>query len=275
MTDEAVGASESIKKKFPDFHPEIALVLGSGLSQLSQHIKNPQIIPYESLPGFSRTTVEGHCGEFVLGELEGKSIVCMRGRLHLYEGAPIKTLQTMVRTCHLLGCRVWVATNAAGSLRPESRPGDLMLINDHINFQFHNPLVGINDERFGPRFVSLENAYDRELREHLLSVAATLKIPLLEGVYLGVLGPSFETPAEIKAYRILGADLVGMSTVSEVILARHCGMRVVGISVITNLAVGLHPVDVTHSETLKGAAMGAKKLVPLVQHFIKTCVVSP
>lgn len=270
MTDEAIRAFGILKNRFFDFEPEIAIVLGSGLGRLADQLEDSHALPYDLLPGFHRPTVEGHGGQFILGKLEGKSVLCMQGRAHLYEGADISAIQTMVRTCFLMGCKTWLATNAAGSLRSEVMPGSLVLIKDHINFQFSNPLVGVNDERFGSRFVSLEDAYDAKFRKHLFQLARELNIPLTDGVYVSVIGPSFETPAEINAYRILGADLVGMSTVPEVILARHCGMKVVGISVVTNLAAGMHPVNVTHAETLKGAEMGAEKLVKLVRAFVRT-----
>ncbi len=269
MTVQATESSEIIKQKLPQFQPEIAIVLGSGLGVLAEHIDNPTVVPYEQLPGFHKPGVEGHGGKLFLGHLQGVPVMCLQGRAHFYEGVDNETIQTMVRTARALGCKTWLATNASGSLHADTPPGSLVAIKDHINLQFNNPLVGPNDDNFGPRFIGMEDAYNAQMRKELAAIARSLNIPLKEGVYLGVLGPSFETPAEINAFRILGADLVGMSTIPEVIAARHCGMKVMAIAVITNLAAGMHNVNLTHDETLKGAKLGAQSLVQLVLKFLE------
>lgn len=274
MTDHAIQAAQIIKERFGHLAPKTAIILGSGLGPLVDHLQQPQAISYDELPGFHRPTVEGHRGQLLLGNLQGQPVVCLQGRAHLYEGASPQQIQTLVRTCQLLGCRRLIITNAAGSLNADNGPGQLVLIKDHINFQFSNPLAGPNDERFGPRFVSMEEAYDADLRQQAQAIAASLGIRLPEGVYLSVLGPSFETLAEIRAFKLLGADLVGMSTVPEVLVARHCGLQVLAVSVVTNLAAGMHPVAVTHEETLKGAKLGCENLIKLVEQVVARCPVA-
>ena len=191
-----------------------------------------------------------------------------QGRLHYYEGAANTEIQVLVRTLKLLGCEILLVTNAAGSLNLSAAPGSLMLITDHINFQFNHPLVGPNHNEFGPRFVNMENAYDRDLRALMQTTAVEQDIELHQGVYLGVLGPTFETPAEIKAFKLLGADAVGMSTVPEVIIARHCGLRVVVVSAITNYATGLSESELSHEETLRYGNKASGNLWTLVENFI-------
>ncbi len=262
-------AAKLIAAEKPNFKPRVGIILGSGLGGLSENIKEVTAISYDHLPGFHSCTVEGHGGKLLLGTLEGVPVACLQGRAHLYEGVSNEVVQSLIRTLHLLGCETLLATNAAGSLREEVPPGELMVISDHINFQFSNPLVGTNDEDFGPRFVALEDAYDPQLRQQLFAVAKELNITLHEGVYIGTLGPSFETPAEIRAFRILGADAVGMSTVPEVIVARHCGMKIAVVSVITNLAAGMAAQKLSHHETLRVANQAAEKLMHLITNFVK------
>ncbi len=268
MTDYAKQATKEILSKVPGFIPRVGIILGSGLGDLAKQIVPLASIPYTELAGFPVCSVEGHTGSLLLGTLNGLPVACLQGRAHYYEGADYSIIKTLVRTLKLLGCETLLATNAAGSLRESVAPGELVLIHDHINFQFHNPLVGKNDGDFGPRFVGMENAYDALLRQQFMQAAANLSMTLSQGVYLGVLGPAFETPAEIRAYRLLGADVVGMSTVPEVIIARHAGMRVAVISAITNFAAGMDPTLLSHDVTLAGAALAAKKLIPLVLEFI-------
>ena len=270
MTKNAREAAEIIQKKCPHIKPKVAIVLGSGLGALAGEIKDPTVISYADLPGFHTPKVEGHGEKLYVGTIKGVPVACLQGRAHFYEGVDNATVQTMVRTLKLIGCEMWLATNASGSIRPDVGPGRLVVINDHINFQFNNPLVGPNDDAFGERFVPMEDVYDRPSRQALADIAKSLNIELEEGVYIGVLGPSFETPAEIRAFRTLGADVVGMSTVPEVIVARHCGMRVVVIAAITNFAVGVSQERVTHERTLKGAKMAADHLIQLVRGFIET-----
>ncbi len=259
----------AIRKYAPKFKPKIGLILGSGLGSIADQLSNPITIPYQAIPGIHSGAVAGHASLLVMGYLQDVPVVCLKGRLHLYEGASYESIRTLVRIVHNLGASVLVVTGAAGSLRVEMGAGEIMLINDHLNFQNGNPLVGPNDESVGPRFVSLENAYDRDLRERVLEISKRLKIMVQEGVYISLLGPSFETPAEIRAYRTLGADAVGMSVVPEVIIARHCGLEVVGLCAITNLAVGLSLEKVTHEMTLRYGELGARKLVKLINEFVK------
>ncbi len=269
MTQDAKNAAKVISQKVPHFTPKVGIILGTGLGGLTDIIENATVIPYQDLPGFPICTIAGHGGQLILGHLEGVPVACLQGRAHFYEGATRNNMQTIVRTLKLLGIETLIITNSAGSLRQEVGPGNLVLIRDHINFQFTNPLVGPNDDEFGPRFPAMEDAYDPKLRLKAQEIAKDLNIPLSEGVYLGVLGPSFETPAEIKAFRCLGADLVGMSTVSEVILARHCGLRVLAISVATNYAADLSKHALSHEETLSTAAEALDKLKMLIRAFLK------
>ncbi len=270
MTKEAIQSAEIIKNKLNNFKPKIAIVLGSGLGDLADYIQNSTTICFYEFPGFHKPSVEGHMGQFVFGELEGVSVMCLQGRAHLYEGIDTDVIQTMIRTCHLLGCETMITTGATGSLNPDVTPGSLVVINDHINFQFVNPLVGKNDERFGARFVGMEDAYSEKMRKKLFSLGEDLKIPLTEGVYISTIGPSFETPAEIRAFQKWGADVVGMSVVPEVIVARHCGMEVAAIALVTNLAAGLHKGVLSHEETLRGAKLGAANMLKLVREFVKS-----
>ena len=218
----------------------------------------------DSRPPPSPATRAASCS----ARLDGVPVACMQGRFHLYEGHAPAVIKLPIRTFAALGVEALLLTNAAGSLRAEAPPGSLMLITDHLNFMWTNPLLGPNDDDWGERFVGLEDAYDLELRGRLLRLAGELRIRLHEGVYCSLLGPLFETPAEIRAYRILGADAVGMSTVPEVIVARHAGIRVAAISAITNLAVGMSAEPIDHAQTLRGAALAAADLTRLVRAFV-------
>ncbi len=248
--------------------PRVGIVLGSGLGAVADAVADPQVIGYDELPGFPRPTVQGHAGQAVLGDLEGVPVAVLQGRQHLYEAPPPETVSTPVRALRAAGAEILVLTNAAGSLRPDVGPGSLMAITDHINLTGSNPLVGPNDDALGPRFPSLHDAYDHELRATLHATAEALGTPLADGVYLAVSGPSFETPAEIRAFRTLGADAVGMSTVHETILARHCGLRVAAISTITNLAEGLSREPLSHEQTLRDAQRAAGALGELLTAFV-------
>lgn len=259
----------AIRKYAPNFVPKIGMILGSGLGSIADQLTNPITIPYQAIPGLHSGGVQGHASLLVLGYLGDVPVACLKGRVHLYEGAPYESVRTLVRMVRQLGAHTLMVTGASGSLRPEMGAGEIMMINDHINFQPGNPLVGPNDESIGPRFISLENAYDENLRSIMSNVAARLNIPLSEGVYISLLGPSFETPAEIRAYQTLGADAIGMSVVPEVIVARHCGMRVVGLSAITNLAAGLSSEIITHEGTLQYGEIAARKLIKLIPEFVK------
>jgi xanthosine phosphorylase len=243
---------------------DIALILGSGLGSLADAVADAVVTPYADLPGFTASTVSGHAGRLVVGTLAGRRVAVLQGRAHVYEGVTGPALTVGVRTVAALGATTLVATNAAGSLRPEVPPGHLMALSDHINLMGVNPLVGPNDDALGPRFVGLGDAYDAALRAQLHAAARRAGVPLAEGVYLAVSGPSFETPAEIRAFRTLGADAVGMSTVPEVIVARHAGLRVAAISAITNLAEGMGGEPLSHEQTLASAADGARHLQTLL-----------
>jgi xanthosine phosphorylase len=242
----------------------LGIVLGSGLGALADAVQDPVVVPYADLPGFPASTVTGHAGRFVAGTLAGRRVAVLQGRAHVYEGTSGPQLAVGVRTLAALGVRTLLVTNAAGSLRAQAPPGHLMALTDHINMMGVNPLAGPNDDELGPRFVGLGDAYDRDILAALRTAAAATGVPLSEGVYLAVAGPSFETPAEIRAFRTLGADAVGMSTVPEVIVARHAGLRVGAISAITNLAEGMGDVPLSHEQTLASAADGARHLQRLL-----------
>jgi xanthosine phosphorylase len=264
----AAASADIIALYKPDFKSKIAIILGSGLGEFADHVKDATIIPYYKLPGFHHCTAEGHAGNMLLGYVNSTPVVCLQGRPHIYEGIYSDVMKTLIRTLKLIGCEMLLLTNAAGSLRDEVPAGSLMLITDHINLQFTNPLVGPNDDEFGPRFFSMENAYNQDLRYRLQDIAKRLNIDLAKGVYIGVSGPSFETPAEIRAFRVMGADAVGMSTVPEVLMARHCNLKVAGISVITNLAAGMNPEEeLSHEKTLRYAKLAAADLTNLMLTF--------
>lgn len=262
-------AAAVIANRKPNFTPRIGLVLGSGLGGLADHLTGATVIPYQELPGFPESTVAGHAGRLVLGYLEGVGVACLQGRAHYYEGAQNDKIKNMIRTLKVIGCEVLFGTNASGSLRADVGPGNVMSICDHINMQGNNPLIGHNDVEFGDRFVGMEDAYDAELRHLLQEVAKEQGFNLPEGVYISVLGPMFETPAEIRAFRILGADAVGMSTVSEVIVARHCGLKVVVVAAISNFASGMSDEKITHEGTLHFANLVAGRMTDLIKGFVR------
>ncbi|MBV9804582.1 MAG: purine-nucleoside phosphorylase [Solirubrobacterales bacterium] len=251
--------------------PHVGIVLGSGLGAVADAVEDAVVIGYEDLPGFPRPTVVGHAGRAVLGRIGGVPVAVLQGRAHLYEGGDPEAVRTPVRALRAAGAEILILTNAAGSLHPSVGPGSLMAINDHINLTGVNLLTGPNDDAVGPRFPSLRDAYDPALLDAMRSCAQDLGIALAEGVYLAVTGPSFETPAEIRAFRTLGADAVGMSTVQETILARHCGLRVAAVSVITNLAEGMTEEALSHEQTLSAAQEGAVDLTRLLLELIPRC----
>lgn len=267
MTELAKKAASYIQRQ-SDLTPSIAIALGSGLGPLADEIENAQHIPYTDIPGFPQCSVSGHGNSLTIGKLLGHNVVCLQGRAHYYEGMDNSIPKTMVRTLRLLGAQTYLATNASGSLNAEVVPGNLVMLNDHINFQFNNPLVGPNDDDFGPRFIGLEQLYNKTLRQDFNTLAQELNIPFSEGVYMGVLGPCFETPAEIRAFRMLGADIVGMSTIPEVLCAHHCGMTVGAIAVVTNLAAGMADQVLSHDITLAGAKLGTDNLIRLIKAYL-------
>lgn len=253
--------------------PSVGLILGSGLGDLASEIRDAIGIPYEEIPHFLHSTVVGHAGRLLLGTLEDVPVVVMQGRFHFYEGYAMQALTLPVRVMRLLGAHTLVATNAAGGLNPAYRPGDFMLIRDHINFPGlagSNPLIGPNDERLGERFPPLARAYDAGLRTLARTVAASWpEITLHEGVYVMVGGPSYETGAELKFLRTIGADAVGMSTAPEVVVARHMGMRVLGLSLVTNSATGDDTEEVNHAEVLAAADAARPKFAALVRGILR------
>jgi xanthosine phosphorylase len=251
------------------FEPRVGVVLGSGLGAVAEAVRDPVEVGYTDLPGFPRPSVEGHGGAAVLGRIGEVPVAVLQGRAHLYEGIDHDLVRTPVRALRAAGAEILVLTNAAGSLRPELGPGRLMLISDHINMSGVNVLTGPNADELGDRFTSLRDAYEPELRDGLRDAADELGIELAEGVYLAVSGPSFETPAEIRAFRTMGADAVGMSTVHEAIVARHCGLRVAAVSAITNFAEGMSDEPVSHEQTLRDAARAAADLAPLITRFVE------
>ncbi len=259
---------EIIHQKAPGFFPKVGLVLGSGLGVITDSVEKLVEIPYKELPGFPQTRVLGHQGKMGLGKIANVLVVFLKGRIHYYEGAHSEDFQIFIRTLKLMGCEIIILTNAAGSLRKKVKPGELGLITDHINLQYRVPVMGVNDEAFGQRFFAMDNAYDADLRHQLLAAAKKLKIKLHPGVYGGVLGPSYETPAEIRAYRKLGVDFVAMSVVPEVIVARHCGLKVACLSVVSNYAAGMTQKSIHHEETLHYGKIASEKLSLLLDRFI-------
>ncbi|MEN9449831.1 MAG: purine nucleoside phosphorylase [Pseudomonadota bacterium] len=260
--------AQSILKHHPDFQPKVGIILGSGLADIADKFTDSISIPYTELPGFPVSSVVGHHGKMILGYLNKIPVVCCQGRVHSYEGMQGKDFKIFIRTLKCLGCHTLLMTNAVGSLNKNVALGQLVLISDHINFQPMNPLAGPNDEEFGPRFFPMDDAYDPGIRDIIRQTAKKLSIPLNEGVYVSVLGPNFETPAEIRAFRQLGADVVGMSTVPEVIVARHCGLKVAVISVVTNLAAGLGDEPITHEGTVHFAAKASENLGRLLESAV-------
>jgi purine-nucleoside phosphorylase len=248
--------------------PVLGLILGSGLGPYADSLRDRTVIPYCEIPHFPSSTVSGHAGNLVLGNAEGIPAVALQGRIHLYEGYSITEVAYPARVLGCLGIRRLLVTNAAGGINPEFRPGDLMLITDHINLMGANPLVGINLEELGPRFPDMSEAYSSALREIAQEGARAKGIPLRRGVYVGLCGPSYETPAEIRMCRTLGADAVGMSTIPEVIVAGHMGIPVLGISCITNMAAGILPQKLTHKEVMDTTDRVKEQFLSLLQEII-------
>jgi len=265
------AAANRIRSLADTSPPRVGLILGSGLGELVESVSSLSNTSYKDLPGFPEPTITGHEGQLRLGEWSGVSIACLQGRSHLYEGHDIQKLTLPIRALKLAGCEILVLTCAAGSLHDAMSPGDLMLVTDHINWPGLSPLVGPNDERIGPRFVDVSQAYDATLQQVARQTAKAVGLTLHEGVYIWCLGPNFETPAEIRAFRGIGADAVGMSTVPECLAAVHCGLRVLSIAVITNLAAGLQ-TNVSHAETLAMGKEAIPKLRLLVDGVMKRLV---
>ena len=249
--------------------PTVGVILGSGLGQLVERMEDATAIDYCDVPHFPAPTVAGHAGRMVFGRIGKVDVVAMQGRFHYYEGHDMRTVAYPTAFMKQFGVRTLVVSNSAGGINRDFTPGDLMLITDHINLFATNPLIGLNDERLGPRFPDMTEAYDADLRRQLHAAAALSGRDLRQGVYLAVSGPSFETPAEIRAFRTLGADAVGMSTVPEVIVARHEGMRVVAISCLCNMAAGILPQPLTHTEVLEAGDAVAEGFEALIRSFLR------
>lgn len=250
LYDKTERIANDLKAKITHL-PEIALVLGSGLGNFAEQIEKEAVVPYAEIEGFPVSTVAGHAGKFIFGTIKGKHVVVMQGRIHLYEGYSVEEVTLPMRVLQLLGVKIVVLTNAAGAVNTSYHPGDFMTLSDHIGTFAPSPLTGKNDERFGPRFPSMSEIYDEKLRSLLKTIASEKKIPLHEGVYAYAKGPMYETPAEIRMFRTIGADAVGMSTVSEAIVAVHGGMRVLGISCLTNMAAGILKQPLSHQEVME------------------------
>jgi xanthosine phosphorylase len=269
MSSSEDRAAETIAERAPGFAPRLGLLLGSGLGAVVSAFDDAVTIPYAELPGFPAPGVAGHVGTLALGTLAGLPVACLQGRRHVYEDGDAGAMRVPVRVLKRAGAEALLVTSAAGSLRAEVGAGSLMAISDHINMLGANPLTGPNDDVVGPRFPSMRDAYDPALRRLLHDAAEALAIPLADGVYLATAGPTFETPAEIRAFRTLGADAVGMSTVPEVIVARHAGLRVAAVSAITNLAEGMGGEPLSHEQTLRSAEAAAGNLARLIVEFCR------
>jgi len=265
------AACEVINNISGGFVPEIVVVLGSGLAGFAERVEAAYVINYKDIPGFNVSTAPYHNGRLILGTIEGKKVACMDGRLHLYEGLELEQVVFPLRVLRKLGAEKIILTNASGGINTGFVVGDIMLIEDHINFQGRNPLIGKNDDELGPRFPDMTYAYDPELRALAADCAERLGINIKKGIYLSCTGPSYETPAEIRAFRTLGADAVGMSTVPEVIAAVHCGYRVLAFSLVTNMAAGMTGNRLTMEEVAETGKRRSKVLGSLVSEVIKNC----
>lgn len=248
--------------------PEIAIILGSGLTNFFDDQDIIASISYEDLPDFPQPTVKGHAGKLVLGKINNVNVVCMYGRSHIYEGHDPAILAKPIRVLKDIGCKLLIVTNAAGSLDEDMPAGSLMAITDHINLSGFNPLIGANAYDYGPRFYDMSDGYHKKYRDQLINISNTINQKIYQGVYCMFSGPNFETPAEIKASKVLGVNAVGMSTVPEVLVANHCSLPVIAVSIITNLAAGMNKTKLSHQETLENAGMAEKNILKLIKKFI-------
>src|SRR5574339_321795 len=265
-------AADFIRER-TSYRPRVGLILGSGLNALAESVTNPDIIPYGEIPNWPVSTVHGHAGRLVIGELEGQTVFVMQGRIHFYEGYSMSQITLPVRVMLRLGLEMMIVTNAAGGVNPDFVPGDVMLITDNLNIigmTGSNPLFGPNIDELGPRFPDMSQAYDRELMDKARQAAAAENIALREGVYCALSGPSFEGPADLRFLRMAGADAVGMSTVPEVIVARHGGMRVLGLSGISNKANLDGSTVTTHEEVIEAGKMITPKMEKIIRHVLRT-----
>ncbi|MBC8159122.1 MAG: purine-nucleoside phosphorylase [Rhodospirillales bacterium] len=266
MTEDFDVSAQIIRERTPGLAPSVAMVLGSGLGAVAEAVKNAVTIPYSDLPGFPVPTVQSHAGSLVLGRLSGVDVAIMQGRTHYYENGLADAMKPPLRTLSDLGCKTAILTNSAGSLRTEAGPGSLMMITDHINYAGMNPLIG---EGGNERFVDMTQGYDRKLIQSFRDAAGSLGVTLHEGTYIWFSGPNFETPAEVRAARVLGADAVGMSTVPEVLIARWLGMRVAAVSIIANPAAGMGETALSHEMSMAKSAEGAADLVRLLDAVLE------
>lgn len=267
LYEKAVEAADFLRSKLPQT-PDVLVVLGSGLGKFAESLESPIRVDYREIPHLPASTVVGHHGRQICGFSGNRFVAAMQGRFHFYEGYSMQEATFYLRVAKLLGIEKIILTNSAGGLKADFAAGDIMLIEDHLNFMHTNPLRGQNDERFGPRFPDMTDAYDREYRQFAREEAEKLGLPLKAGVYAGLLGPSYETPAEIRMLRTLGVDAVGMSTVPEAIVARHMGQRVLGFSCISNLAAGILDQPINHEEVLETGTRIADSFVTLLQRVI-------
>ncbi|MDH5354404.1 MAG: purine-nucleoside phosphorylase [Gammaproteobacteria bacterium] len=265
MSGQIKACTQIIQSKIGERKPKIAIILGSGLGQFADTIADAVTIPYSDLPGFPHAGVSGHAGQLLIGNIGDSTVMVLQGRAHYYESGSADAMKVAVRCIADLGCETLLLTNAAGSLNPDAGPGSIMLLTDHISFTGVSPLFGEPDDS---RFVDLSDAYDIDIQNQLKTRADTMGITLHEGVYMWFCGPHFETPAEIRAAGILGANAVGMSTVPEVILARHAGLKVAAMSIITNLAAGMSETKLSHSQTMENAAKAAKDVCNLLTSYL-------
>ena len=258
-----------IKEKIQDFQPEIGIILGSGLGDFADEFESI-IIPYNDIPGFEKSNVQGHKGQLVFAQINGKKVVMMQGRYHFYEGYSMQTVTFPVKVMKKLGVKTLIITNAAGAVTTEFTPGDLMLITDHINFMGTNPLIGKNDETLGTRFPDMSEVYSKELILKAEEIAQKLNINYQKGVYAATTGPSYETPSEVKMFRMLGANAVGMSTAPEAIVANYCGLKILGISCLTNYASGVSETPLNHQEVIDTANRVKESFKNLLSEILKS-----
>lgn len=267
MNEKIKQASDYILSKISKQY-QVGIVLGSGLGGFDETINTHTVVEYKDIPYFPQSTVPGHKGRFVFGDINGVNVMLMSGRFHYYEGYSMQDIAVPIRVMKLLGIEKLILSNAAGGINPDFRAGDFMLIRDHIKFFSDSPMRGKNDETFGERFFDMSNAYDKDLRELAKRCATEKGIALQEGVYAFMSGPNFETPAEIKMLGLLGADVVGMSTVPEVLTAVHCGIQVLGLSCVTNLAAGISKTKLTHQEVMEAGKLANEKFSILVREIV-------
>ena len=270
-----MNASEQLKQCYAyvsekiKFQPKIALTLGSGLGAFADTVENPQILDYADIPGFPVSTVEGHAGRFVFGNCDGVPVAVMQGRVHMYEGYTPQEAVLPLRLLHMMGAKVLFLTNAAGGIQAGMKAGEFMLITDQISSFVPSPLRGENIAELGVRFPDMSEIYSKRLQKIIRKIAVNADIPLKEGVYVQTAGPAYESPAEIRMFRLLGADAVGMSTAVEAIAARHCGMEICGISCISNLAAGISPTPLSHAEVKEAADKAAPQFTQLVRETVR------